>query len=199
MGADGENGRDGVDVGGMDALSAKWGWFLLFGVVLLVLGTIAIAVPLVATVTVELLLGSVFLVAGVAQGVHAFHSRRWGGFLLRLLNGALGTIVGILLLANPLKGVLALTLLLAIFFVIAGVLKLVAAVQLRSMAHWGWVLLSGLVDVLLGGFIWLEWPGSAVWVLGLFAGISMIFNGWSVVMFALMARGAAQGDTQEEA
>ncbi|NOZ19900.1 MAG: HdeD family acid-resistance protein [Planctomycetes bacterium] len=192
MDAESEKDRDRVERVETDALQAKWGWFLLLGVVLLTLGTVAIVLPLLATVTIEMLLGWVFLIGGVAQGVHAFHSRRWGGFLLRLLNGVLGVIVGVLLLANPLKGVLALTLLLAIFFVIEGVIKGIVALQMRSMSHWGWVLLSGVIDVILGGFIGFEWPASAAWVLGLFAGISLIVNGWSIVAFALMVRGGAQ-------
>ncbi|MEW6360317.1 MAG: HdeD family acid-resistance protein [Planctomycetota bacterium] len=192
MGAESENDRNAKDVGETAAGATPWGWFFAFGVILLVLGTAAIAVPLAATVAVELLLGWVFLIGGVAQGVHAFHSRRWGGVILRLLNGALGVVVGLLLLANPLKGVLALTLLLAIFFFVAGALKIVAALQIRSLAHWIWVLVSGVIDLVLGGLIWQEWPGSAVWVLGMLAGISLIFNGWATIAFALAVRSAAE-------
>jgi uncharacterized membrane protein HdeD (DUF308 family) len=129
----------------------------------------------------------VLLVGGVVQMVHAFGTRRWEGFLRHVFGGLLAVIVGLIMVANPAAGALSITLLLAAFFLVGGLMRLVGAVALDFPGR-GWAFVSGVVSVLLGIMIWRQWPVSAVWVIGTFVGIDMIFDGWSLVMLGTAAR-----------
>jgi uncharacterized membrane protein HdeD (DUF308 family) len=172
----------------MEALSRNWGWLLALGILMIILGVFAIAAPQVATIAVPLTLGWILVISGVGEGIHAFMARGWRGFLLELLSAILYLVVGILLLTNPLKGALALTILLAGFLIVEGVFKIVTALRVREHRGWGWLLASGIISVILGLMIWAEWPASGLWVIGLLVGIQLVFTGWALVMLSLAAR-----------
>jgi uncharacterized membrane protein HdeD (DUF308 family) len=172
----------------MEALSRNWGWLLALGILMIILGVFAIAAPQVATIAVQLTLGWILVISGVAEGIHAFMARGWRGFLLELLSAILYLVVGVLLLTNPLKGALALTILLAGFLIVEGVFKIVTALRVREHRGWGWLLASGIISVILGLMIWAEWPASGLWVIGLLVGIQLVFTGWALVMLSLAAR-----------
>jgi uncharacterized membrane protein HdeD (DUF308 family) len=172
---------------GLDEIRQKWGWFLVLGIALVVLGTVALAMPLLATLTSVLLFGWLVVFGGVFEAVAAFSAPKWTGVLLQLLSGILGVVVGALLVIHPLAGAGALTLLLAAFFFVGGFFRIGAAVMLRFPA-WGWAVAGGIVTVLLGALIWAQWPASAVWVIGTFVAIDLLLRGWSWIMFAISAR-----------
>lgn len=184
------NAAGGMRPYGLEVVKEYWKWFLALGILLIVLGVLAIALPAFAALAVEIFLGWLLLIGGVAQCIHAFSARRWGGFLLQLLNGALYIVAGALLLAFPLQGVLTLTLVLAALFVVEGAARIVMAFRMRPMAQWGWVLLSGILAVILGVLIWIQWPSAAAWAIGLLAGINFLFGGTTMLMLALAARRA---------
>ncbi|QDU56774.1 HdeD family acid-resistance protein [Aeoliella mucimassa] len=169
------------------ALRDSWLWLLILGVVLVLGGVAAIATPLLATVGVVSLLGILMIVAGVAQIVSAFHCRGWEGVLLHLLVGILYSVTGFFVLENPGKGAAGLTLLMAAFFLAAGIIRIVVALKER-FPGWGWTLLNGAVTVLLGLIIWRQFPESALWVIGLLVGIDLMMSGWAWIMFALVFR-----------
>ena len=172
----------------MEVLSRNWGWLLALGILMIILGVFAIAAPVVATLAVQIALGWILVVGGIAQGVHAFMVRSWGGFLLQLLSAALYLLIGILLLVNPVEGALALTFVLAVFLIVEGAFRIFLALRLRDHRGWGWILTSGLLSLVLGVLIWAEWPVAGLWVIGLLVGIQLLFTGWSLVMLALGAR-----------
>jgi uncharacterized membrane protein HdeD (DUF308 family) len=172
---------------GLEGVRRNWGWFLVLGIVLILLGCFAIVSPWVATVAAVLTLGWLILFSGVCEAVAAFGARQYGGVLLHLLGAVLSIVVGLLIVAHPVAGAAGLTMLLAAFFLVAGVFRIGAAVALR-FPNWGWSVLGGLVTALLGGLIWAEWPSSALWVIGTFVGIELLFRGWGWVMLALAAR-----------
>jgi uncharacterized membrane protein HdeD (DUF308 family) len=172
----------------MEALSRNWGWLLALGILMIILGAIAIAAPAVATIAVQFMLGWLLVISGIAEGIHAFMAQGWRGFLLELLSAVLYLAVGILLLVNPLEGALALTIVLAVFLIVEGIFKIITALRLRDHDGWGWLLASGIVSVILGVLIWAEWPASGLWVIGLLVGIQLLFTGWALVMLALAAR-----------
>jgi uncharacterized membrane protein HdeD (DUF308 family) len=118
--------------------------------------------------------------------------KEWRGFLLELLSAVLYLGVGLMLLVDPLKGALALTLILAVFLLVEGIFKIITAFRVRDHRGWGWLLASGIVSVVLGVMIWAQWPASGLWVIGLLVGIQLLFTGWSLVMLALVARGHRQ-------
>jgi uncharacterized membrane protein HdeD (DUF308 family) len=165
----------------------KWGWLLGLGIVLILVGTFSVAVSVVATLASVLLFGWLLLFTGAMEAVYAFHQSKWTGILLHVVNGALSVVAGFLLVANPAAGALVLTLLMAMFFMIGGLFRVVTPLVMK-LPHQGWLLLSGVVTLLLGIFIWRQLPGAAVWVIGTFVGIDMLFIGWSWVMLALAAR-----------
>jgi uncharacterized membrane protein HdeD (DUF308 family) len=177
----------------MEALSRNWGWLLALSLLMIVLGVFAIGAPVVATIAVQLMLGWLLVIGGIAQGIHAFMVQRWGGFLLQLLSAALYVVIGILLLVNPVEGALALTIVLAVFLIVEGIFKIVMALRVRDHAGWGWVLASGVLSLVLGVMIWAQWPAAGLWVIGLLVGVQLLFTGWSLLMLALAARAHAQG------
>jgi uncharacterized membrane protein HdeD (DUF308 family) len=171
-----------------DAIQKNWGWFLFLGIILVIAGTAAIMAPTYAGFGLTLLLGWVLVFAGISQIIHCFGSKAWGAFFLRLLGGLLYLAAGIILLANPLRGMITLTLLLAILLVVQGVTRIIGAFQCRHVAAWGWVLVSGLLSTALGIMIYFKWPYDTMFILGLFLGIDLIFDGWTMVMLAVASR-----------
>ena len=127
------------------------------------------------------------LAAGLAEAVGAFWCRGWSGVFLHLLSGVLSIVVGGLFLGAPVDAALALTLLLACLLTVGGVFKITAALSYRFEA-WGWPLVSGIIDLILGVLIWMEWPASALWVLGLFVGISLVFRGFNWIGLGVTLR-----------
>jgi uncharacterized membrane protein HdeD (DUF308 family) len=169
-------------------------WFLALGIILIILGTVALGSSIFVTLATMAFLGWLLVIGGIIEAVQAFWQRQWGGFFLHLLGGVLYVIVGLMIVANPQVGALALTLLIALFFLIAGAFRIIGAVTMR-FPEWRWVLLNGVVTFLLGLLIWKQWPSSALWVIGLFIGIDLIFTGWSWVMLSLTARRLASGES----
>jgi uncharacterized membrane protein HdeD (DUF308 family) len=174
-------------------ITDNWGWFLALGILLIAAGAAAIAFPLLSTVATKIALGWIFLIAGVLIVVHAFSIRRWQGFLLGLLIGALYVVAGGWLAFTPFAGVIALTVLLAALFLAEGVLEVIMAVRVRPHEGWGWLLLSGLVAIAAGVLIAAELPASAAWAIGLLTGINLLSSGVSFVALALAGRRAGRG------
>ena len=174
-------------VGDLVQVPLKSGWLLGLGIVLILVGTFSVAVSVVATLASVLLFGWLLLFTGAIEAGYAFHQSKWTGILLHVVNGVLSVVAGFLLVANPGAGALVLTLLMAMFFMIGGLFRIITPIVMR-LPHRGWLLLSGVVTLLLGVFIWRQLPGAAIWVIGTFVGIDMIFIGWSWVMLALAVR-----------
>lgn len=168
-------------------LRRNWGWLMALGILLLILGVIALADSVAATMVSALVLGWVLLVAGIVEGVQAFRHRASGHLLLHVLNAVLSLVVGVVLLQNPVGGAIGLTLLLAFYFVVAGVFRIVAAWSTHAPRR-GWTIFNGIVTLVLGLMVWSQWPVSGLWVIGLFIGIDLIIVGWSQVMTAMAVR-----------
>ena len=170
-------------------IHAHWKLFLAQGIVMMVLGFLGVAVPFLATLAVEIFVGWLFLVAGLFRAVWVWRSRQTPGFAWSLLTAVLAIALGLVLILRPLAGVLTLTMVLVAFFIIEGIASIVGAIEhRRHLRSWGWVLFSGIIDLLLAYLIWAGWPSSAAWAIGLLVGINMLFFGLSLVMTALAAR-----------
>lgn len=175
----------------LEQFSRNWGWFLALGIIMLVLGILALGSALVVTLVSMIFFGWVLIFAGGFEAVQSFWQKRWGGFFLHLLVGLLYVIVGFMLVVNPEASAVALTLLMAIFFIVAGIFRIVASLTMR-FPQWGWMLVSGIAALILGVLIWRQWPASGFLIIGLFIGIELILTGWSWVMLSLAARRAAR-------
>ena len=166
-------------------------WFVVLGAVWIILGLAVLAEPWYATFALVLVAGIFLLVGGAIHTIQAFMVRGWRGFLFHLLEGLLCILVGVMLIADPVKGAIGLTLLIGIFLLIGGVVRCILAVMVRGAPVWLWLLLDGVIEILLGFIILSNWPGSAEWVIGLFLGIRMLFTGASMLALGLVPRGAA--------
>jgi uncharacterized membrane protein HdeD (DUF308 family) len=167
-------------------------WPIILGLLMIVLGIVAIGLPLLTSLTVALWLGWLLIGNAVIKVIYAIQTRKAGGIWLKLLLAALYLGAGIVLVINPLEGVITLTLLLGSFLIGEGLVELLLAIQLRSLANWGWLLFNAILTLLLGAFIWAEWPLDATWVIGLLVGLSFTASGFSRVMLSLAVRNTAR-------
>jgi len=165
----------------------KWGWLLALGIIMVVLGTIALFITPAATLGTVLVLGWLLVVSGIMEIIQTFRVRQWGGIFLHLVGGVLGILVGLLVVTHPVAGALAWTLLFASFFTVIGIFRLVAAIRLK-FPNWGWAAFDGAITLLLGFLLWAEWPWSGLWFLGFAVGVSLLLRGWSYIMFAIAVR-----------
>jgi uncharacterized membrane protein HdeD (DUF308 family) len=170
-------------------IHAHWKLFLIQGVAMIVLGMLAVALPNISTLEIELLVGWLFIVGGFLRVVTIYRKRHMPGFWWSLLSGILAMIFGMILIARPLQGIVTLTVVLTAFFIIEGVAAIFIALDFRRhLRHWGWTLLSGIVSLGLAYLIVKGWPSTAAWVIGLYVGVNMIFFGMSLIMTSIAAR-----------
>jgi uncharacterized membrane protein HdeD (DUF308 family) len=177
----------------VSAIHDHWQLFLVEGVVLIVLGMAAIIVPVIATLAFTLVIGWLFLISGGVGLVTTFWMRNAPGFWWALVSALIALAAGIILILWPISGTVSLTLVLIAFFFVEGVATIMYAIQHRSqLSHrWGWMLASGIVDLILAGIIFAGLPETATWALGLLVGINMLFGGTAMIGMALAARQTA--------
>ncbi len=164
-----------------------WGWYLALGVVLVLVGCYAIWAETIATLASVIILGIVLLIAGIAQLIGAFMARGIGHIILILLVGVLDVVVGYIVIQHPGIGALAITLFLAALLIVSGIYRVAAAIWFH-IPQSGWIALSGVLSFILGILLWIEWPSSAFWFMGLVVGIHFIFAGLAWSSFAWRLR-----------
>jgi len=160
------------------------------GIALIVLGSIAVIVPGIFSLAVTTLVGVLLLVGGVIRLWRCLSGGDAGSHLWHILAAVLAVIAGLLLLVNPMEGVLTLTVVVIALFLAEGAMKVIGAFNMRPAHGWVWMLISGVVDVVLGAVLWSGLPGTALWAIGLLVGISLLFTGWTAVMLAAGLRKA---------
>jgi uncharacterized membrane protein HdeD (DUF308 family) len=174
-----------------EAIHRHWILFLIQGLILIALGLLAIGEPMVATIAVTLFAGWLFLIGGAVGLAGIFTARRVPGFWWSLISALLAIAIGVYLIRRPLSGVLSLTLAVALFFGAEGISQIITAIgQRRALGSWGWVLISGIANLVLAAIIWSGFPSTAEWVLGLMFGINLLLWGFALVMTALASRSA---------
>ncbi len=171
-----------------------WLAFVIEGIVLMVLGLLAVLLPPLATIGVTIFIGWLFLLSGVMGLIATFWARQAPGFWWALLSAVIGIAAGLVLLASPAGGAVSLTLVLIVFFVIEGVATIMYALDHRRelSGRWGFMLFSGVIDLGLAAIILMGLPGTAAWAIGLLVGINLIFGGTALLAMGVNARvGAA--------
>jgi uncharacterized membrane protein HdeD (DUF308 family) len=164
------------------------GLFLFEGILLLALGVLAVLVPAIASVAATIFFGWILLVSGIVGLYTTFRGRQLPGFWWSLVSALIGIVAGVLLLGWPVQGTFSLTSVLIAFLLIEGAVSIFYALEHRAGSpRWGYVLASGIVDLVLGLILFAGLPGTAVWALGLLIGINMIFGGWALILMALSA------------
>lgn len=178
---------------GIEEVRAHRTWFLILGIALIILGSIAIGSAELMTVVSVLLFGWLLIFAGIFEIVHGFARRAWGGFFINMIGGLLYAVTGLLMISHPAIAAITLTLMIAMLLIVAGTFRIFVAFS-TAIHHRGWLILNGAISLILGFCILDSWPVSGVWVIGLFIGIDMIFDGWTEVMLALSS-GRGEGPT----
>jgi uncharacterized membrane protein HdeD (DUF308 family) len=185
------NDQAGIERAVQSAIKEHWVLFLIEGIVLVVLGLAAIVVPVLATITFTIFIGWLFLISGiVGLATTLWMHQRVPGFWWSLLSALIGIAAGVLLLIWPITGSLSLTLVLSAFFIVEGVASIMYAIEHRNQLseRWGWMLVSGIIDLILAGIIIAGLPGTAFWALGLLVGINLLFGGVALIGMAFAAR-----------
>jgi uncharacterized membrane protein HdeD (DUF308 family) len=172
------------------ALREHWKWFVFQGIVMLILGCLAVAEPVIASVAVDIYVGWLFMFSGLLGLVAMFSARDASAFFWMLLTAALSLAVGIMLVWKPAEGAVSLTLVLTAFFFAEGAFQVGASLSYRDVMpnSWGWLLASGIADLVLAGLIICFWPQSASWTLGLIVGVNLITTGLAILMTAIEVR-----------
>ncbi|TXL81612.1 HdeD family acid-resistance protein [Vineibacter terrae] len=163
-------------------------WYLIQGAMLVAAGALAIIYPVISSVAVIVLLGWLLVISGIVQGVSLIGARHAPHFWLQLISLILAVLIGLLFLRDPEQGLLTITLLLIVFFMIEGISKVVFALTIRPFPNWAWVLASGLVGILLAGLLWASLPVTALWLIGLMLGIKLISVGAAIGYLAWQTR-----------
>ncbi|MFZ3263323.1 MAG: DUF308 domain-containing protein [Terriglobales bacterium] len=163
---------------------------ILWGVLLIVLGVVAVGSPFLAAVAINAIIAWLIVLAGVVHLMLAFRVHGAGSMIWKLLVGIAYLCFGAYLIMHPVLAVASLTLILASLFLIEGILDIVLFVKMRSMHGSTWVLVDGIITLLLGLLIYTQWPSSSAWAIGTLVGISLIFSGVARVMMSLAVRKA---------
>lgn len=174
----------------METINRHWLLFFVEGLVLVVLGILAIAVAPIASLAITIFIGWLFLIGGGVGLVTTLLGRHLPGFLWSFFSAAIAIIAGAVLISRPISGVVSLTLVLSVLFIFDGVMSIMYGIEhRRNLSNtWGWLLASGVVDLLLAGMIILGLPATAAWAIGLIVGINFVFGGSSLLAVALRAR-----------
>ena len=167
---------------GMEEVRKSWGWFLVSGIVLMVLGAACIAKSQTATTFSILALGWILAISGIVWLVGAFQTWTWGGFFVYLLNAIIRCVTGYLLIRHPDAGAAAVTMVIAALFIVGGLFR--AAAGTIQFPRWGWTVFAGLVSVALGIYLLATWSATSTFFVGLAIGIDLVFDGASLVGFA---------------
>jgi uncharacterized membrane protein HdeD (DUF308 family) len=172
------------------AVRRHWGLFLAEGILLVILGLLAIMAPVVASVAATVFFGWILLLSGIVGLISTLRARAAPGFAWSLLSALVGIVAGAVLLGWPLSGTFSLTAVLIAFLLLEGGVSIMYALEHRGAlsGRWGWMLASGVLDVVLGVLLFIGLPGTALWALGLLVGINMLFGGWALILMALHAR-----------
>lgn len=173
----------------MGSLIQNWGWFLFWGILLVILGILAISFSVFTTMTTVIFIGMLFLITGIIVLIDSFkfwqpyHSE----FFIHLLMGLIYTVIGIIFIAKPVLSAVTITMILGVGFIVLGILRLIQTFSMRLLNK-GWRILNGIITLLLGVLILLEWPASGLFMLGIFVGIELLMLGWLYIIASLGAR-----------
>jgi uncharacterized membrane protein HdeD (DUF308 family) len=160
-------------------------WYLIQGVLLVVAGVLALIYPFIASVAIVYLLAWILIVSGILQGIGLIGATNVPHYWLQLISAVLAILIGVLLLRSPDSGLLIMTVLLIVYFMVEGIAKIIFALTIRPFPNWGWILASGLVGILLSLM-----PLPADWVLGLMLGILLVCEGAALTYLAWHVRTA---------
>ncbi len=176
---------------GLEQVRRSWGWFLVGGILLAVLGVVCVVKAQTATTFSILALGWVLAISGAIWLINSFYAFSWHGFFLYLLNALIRGAIGYLLIRHPDAGAQGVTMVLAALFIVGGLFRTVGA-SVIQFPRWGWTVVSGLVSFALGVYLLATWPAASTYFVGVVIGVDLIFDGASLLGFATAIRSLPQ-------
>ncbi len=176
-----------------ETVERNWKWIVASGVLAIVLGSVAILVPPIASVTTSILIGWLLIFAAAFVSASAFQERRFWPILVRILLAALYLVAGVFLLVAPLTGTITLTFVLVAWLWVDGAFRIVGAIMQRDAPGRGWLTAGGVLSILLGILVWVDFPSSAAWAIGLLVGINLLFWGINLIVLGFAGRELAEG------
>ena len=171
---------------------------IIFGVLCIIAGFMAIVSPFVAGTATTVFVGCLILASGIFELVGVFRADNWKAGSLAFLSGGLSVLCGAILLARPLFGLSVLTMLLIAYFLVDGIGKIFLSFKIKPESGWGWVLFGGIITTVLALLIWRQWPLSGLWAIGTLVGINILFSGWTMVAVGLAAKNLPAPEAQPQ-
>jgi len=165
----------------------------VLGIATIIFGILAMFAPMLSGLMVTAIVGVLLVAGGIARTIHAFKEETFGKGVLVFLLGGLSIVFGGIIMARPLLGLASLTMVLVVFFLMDGIVEIVAAFKIRGLPGWFWMLIGGMASIVLAYMIWREWPFSGQWAIGMLVGIRLIFAGWSIIALAKVGELVARG------
>lgn len=172
------------------SLKATSGWSIVWAVLIILAGVIAISLPLISGIGVSIVIGWLLVVSGIFHLVESFHAKGAGAFFWRLFVGIIYVIGGFFIAVYPVHGLIVLTFALGIILIVQGVFAIGGYIAHRALPGSGWILFNGICALLLGLIIWRDGARAAVWVIGTLVGINLIFSGFTRLMLWSAVRSA---------
>ncbi|WP_049998546.1 HdeD family acid-resistance protein [Halococcus sediminicola] len=169
-------------------LSTSWRPLALVGALTAIFGVLAVVFPFITGVSISVLLGMLLLASGFVHVAHSFSAGNWKGAIWQVILATLYAIAGIALVVNPLFTLATLTVILAAFFIFNGILEVAMGVGLRGEQGRGWMVASGVLGIVVGALIWIGWPSTAIWAIGILFGVNLLSTGLSLIMLAMSGR-----------
>lgn len=172
----------------LEEIKKNSGLTIAMGVIVLLMGLLAMGSPMIAGLSITLMVGSLLIIGGIGQLAFAIKS---GKGVFAIIIGILTVIIGAYMIMNPAAALASLTIFLAAYLIVSGIFEALMAFQIKPVNGWGWMLFNGIISLLLGAMIWNQFPLSGAWAIGILLGVKLLFSGWTLIMFGLVARGMA--------
>ncbi len=172
----------------LDAIKENASFAVASGVILIIAGMMAFMSPLVASLSITIMVGVLLAIGGIGQCMLAFKAGAFDRALLVFIVGVLMAVAGFYVMNQPIADLPSITLKLVVYLVVAGLFELVVALQLRPADGWGWAFFNGIVTLLLGVMLWRQFPLSGAWAVGILFGIKMVVSGWLLVFIGITAK-----------
>lgn len=193
-----ESGATGSSESTSNTLQANWRWLAVAGVLIALFGLVATLAPFFTGLSISLLLGILLVVSGVLHFVGVFSASGWTGAIWQIFLGVVTLGAGLLIFFNPLAGLLTLTLLVIAYLLVSGVVEIVMGLRLRDEPNWFVGVVSGSIGVLLAVMLWVGFPSTALWAVGVLFGVNLLVTGATMAIFAYSARNAAATEGMEQ-
>jgi uncharacterized membrane protein HdeD (DUF308 family) len=159
------------------------GWQVVWGILLIIAGILAVLMPGVAALATALVFGWLMVFSGIFEIAYAFQTRASGGFGWKLASAIITLVLGIAVVMLPLAGIASLALLVGVFLLASGIARAGLAFRMKPSRGWGWVLFDGILSIALGILVAIGWPASSIAIIGLLTGFTLISTGvWRIIL-----------------